>query len=245
MLDYLPEGFWVMTLASVLAGGVYGFAGFGAALIFMPLATIVVDPVVAVTAISVSALSSFVTLVPQAWSVADKRAVGWMLGAAVLTIPLGIWILQTVDVTPLRWGICLIAFATLIVLVAGWRYRGTPGVPAWVAVGAGVGTMGGAMGLNGPLLILFNLGGRDEVARIRANTLIVLTCSALAYTPFMLLQGALTREGLIAGASQLIPYGAGALLGRRLFNPARAGLYRGVAYAIIAAAAILGLPIWG
>jgi hypothetical protein len=40
------------------------------------------------------------------------------------------------------------------------------------------------------------------------------------------------------------PYGLGALLGRRLFDPARADLYRRVAYGIIAAAGLIGLPLW-
>ncbi|PHQ84380.1 MAG: hypothetical protein COB65_05695 [Thalassobium sp.] len=239
------DGFWWMAMASVLAGTVYGFAGFGAALIFMPIAVMVVDPVVAVTALSVSALSSFVTLVPQAWREADKRAVLTMLGTAIAFVPLGIWLLRTTDPTVLRWSVSILALATLVILLTGWRYRQTPGTPAWLGVGAGVGFLGGATGLNGPILILFQLGGQDEIARTRANTIVVLTCSGLAYLPFLALQGALTQSSLIAGAAQLIPYGAGALVGRQLFNPGKTGLYRTIAYIMIGAAAFLGLPIWG
>lgn len=230
--------------ASLLAGAVYGFAGFGAALIFMPLAIMVVAPEVALAALSISAISSFVTLVPGAWKVADRRAALTMLGTAVVFIPLGLWILVSVEIAGLRWAVSVIALATLAVLVAGWRYRGTPGPAAWVSVGAVVGTMGGSTGLNGPALILFQLGGQDEAARTRANTIIVLTCSGLAYLPFLALSGVLSADGLVAGASQLIPYGVGTLLGRRLFNPGREGLYRRVAYWIIGVAGVMGLPIW-
>lgn len=238
------DAFLWLSAASLIAGTVYGFAGFGAALIFMPLAIMVVDPAVALAALSISAISSFVTLVPQAWTEADRRATLTILAAALLFIPAGIHVLHTTDVTAIRWAVSAIALVTLAALVAGWRYRGTPGPPAWLAVGAAVGFMGGATGLNGPALILFQLGGQDAVARTRANTLIVLTCSGLAYLPFLALSGALSQAGLIAGLSQIVPYGLGAVMGRRLFNPGRAGLYRRVAYAIIAAAALLGLPIW-
>lgn len=234
-----------MAMASLLAGGVYGFAGFGAALIFMPLAVMVVEPVIAVTAISVSALSSFVTLVPRAWKEADRRAVLTMLGAAFCFVPLGVWVLRVSDPVILRWAVSVIAMITLAALVAGWRYQRAPGVPAWLAVGSGVGFLGGSTGLNGPLLILFQLGGQDEVARTRANTILVLTLSSLSYLPIMALQGAVTREGLVAGAAQLLPYGVGALIGRQLFNPGRERLYRNVAYLIIGLAVLLGLPIWG
>lgn len=230
--------------ASIIAGTVYGFAGFGAALIFMPLAVMVVEPAVALAALSISAISSFVTLVPAAWAQADRRATLWLLGTAIAFLPLGVWVLVTADLTALRWAVSIIAFVTLGLLVSGWRYRGTPGVPAWVGVGATVGFMGGSTGLNGPALILFQLGGADEVARTRANTIVVLTCSGLAYMPVLALSGVLTWPGLVAGASQILPYGLGAVIGRRLFNPGRAGLYRGVAYGIIAVAAVLGLPIW-
>ncbi len=238
------ETLW-LSFASILAGCVYGFSGFGAALIFMPLAVIVVEPQIAIAAMSVSALSSFVTLVPRAWGEADRRAALTMLGAALVTIPIGQWILLSSDTAPLRWAVSGIAFATLLLLLSGWRYHSRPGRAALLSVGGGVGLMGGATGLNGPLVILFQLGGPDEVARTRANTILVLTFTGLAYLPFLAAHGALTREGVLVGASQLVPYGAGALLGRRLFNPAWERTYRNVAYAIIAAAAILGLPIWG
>ena len=233
-----------LSAASVIAGVVYGFAGFGAALIFMPLAVIVVDPVVAVVALSVSALSSFVTLVPQAWRAADRRAAVTMLGAAIAFIPLGQMVLTRADITPLRWAVCVIALVTLAILLTGARYSQRPGVPAWLAVGSGVGFMGGSTGLNGPLLILFQLGGPDEVARLRATTIVVLTCSGLAYLPFLALNGVLTGSNLLIGASQLVPYGAGALIGRRLFRPGQETTYRRVAYGIIGLSALLGLPIW-
>jgi uncharacterized membrane protein YfcA len=58
-------------LVSLVAGLVYGFAGFGSALIFMPLATLFVSPPVAVAAFSMSAMASLVTVLPGAWKAAD------------------------------------------------------------------------------------------------------------------------------------------------------------------------------
>ena len=87
-------GLWWIVGATVLSGVVYGFVGFGAALIFMPLATIWLAPEAAVAAISLSGLSSLVTLVPRAWAQADLREAGILVGAAFVTAPLGIWILR-------------------------------------------------------------------------------------------------------------------------------------------------------
>ncbi|MEO1495512.1 MAG: response regulator, partial [Pseudomonadota bacterium] len=76
------------------------------------------------------------------------------------------------------------------------------------------------------------------------TTIIVLTCSGLAYLPFLALNGLLTSGNLFVGMMQLLPYGAGAVIGRRLFRPGREATYRKVAYWIIGLSALLGLPLW-
>lgn len=235
---------WLI-LTCLAAGLVYGFAGFGAALIYMPIAVALVDPVVAVAAFAVASLGSILTVVPQAWPQADRRAALTMLAAAITLEPLGVWFLRTSDPTALRWAVSTVVFVTLAALLSGWRNHRAPGVPAWLGVGAGVGFLGGSVGLNGPVLVLFQLGGRDEVARTRANTIIVLSFSSFALLPVMALQGAITGGTIWLGLTMLPAYALGGFLGRRLFIPGRAGLYRGTAYAIIGVAGLLGLPIWG
>jgi len=235
---------WLMGTA-LIAGLVYGFAGFGAALIFMPVALLVVDPVVAVAGFALAGLGAMATVVPQAWPQADKRAALTMLAAAVALEPVGVWVLRTTDPTALRWAVSAVVLGTLAALLSGWRYRQSPGLPAWLSVGAGVGFLGGSVGLNGPVLVLFQLGGPDAAARTRANAIVVLSLSTLALLPIMALQGVITRETVLLGLVLLPLYALGAYLGRRLFNPGRAGLYRGTAYLLIAAAGIMGLPVWG
>jgi hypothetical protein len=62
--------------------------------------------------------------------------------------------------------------------------------------------------------------------------------------PQMALQGVLSRPAIWLGLIMLVPYGLGTLVGRRFFNPEFELVYRRTAYAIIALAAIVGLPIW-
>ncbi|WP_412506568.1 TSUP family transporter [Roseovarius sp. SYSU LYC5161] len=198
---------WLIEIALV-SGLAYGFAGFGAALIFMPVALT-------------------------------------MLAAAVALVPLGVRVLRTTDPMALRGAVSTVVLGTLAALLSGWRYRQSPGLPAWPGVGASVGFLGGSVGMNGPVLVLFQLGGPDAAARTRANAIVVLSLSTLALLPIMALQGAMTRETVLLGLALLPVYALGAYLGRRLFNPAQAGLYRGTAYVLIGGAGTVGLPIWG
>jgi uncharacterized membrane protein YfcA len=108
-------------LVSLVAGLVYGFAGFGSALIFMPLATLFVTPPVAVAAFSMSALASLATVVPGAWKVADRRTVFLMIGACVLFTPLGVLALRFAPAEVIRSAIGVLTLLTLAALLAGWR----------------------------------------------------------------------------------------------------------------------------
>lgn len=235
----------ILMALALVAGAVYGFAGFGAALIFMPVASGIVPVEMAVAAFSVSALASLVTLVPQASKDIDRKAVLVMVLAASLSASAGIWVLRVADVSGLRWGVVGVTFVTLISLISGWRYATEPSLRARSAIGLATGFVGGATGLMGPVMVLFQLAGRDSVARSRATALVFLTVSSLMLLPLLYLQGILSNAAVILGVAMLLPYGAGSWLGRRLFSPSRDVLYRWVAYGLIAVAIVLGLPIWG
>ncbi len=230
--------------ATLLAGLVYGFAGFGAALVYLPVAAAVIDPVLAIAAFSFSALSSLVTLVPSAWRECDRRTTMIMIVAATVTLPVGIWLLKLLDPETVRFAVAIFAGITLGALVAGLRFRIRPGAGQSAVVAGAAGIMGGATGLLGPIVILFNLATGDGAARVRANTLIFLTLSSLLILPQMALQGLLEARALWLGALMFPVYGLGAVLGRRWFRPEREQLYRWIAYGIIALAILFGLPVF-
>jgi len=249
MLELLPVGLeWPGLLAVLLIAGlggvVYGYAGFGSALVFMPLATVFVAPAVAVGAYALSALASTVTVLPEAWRKSQRPAVLTILGAAVLASVPGVYVLRETAPDALNWGVSITVLLTLAALLAGFRIAAQPGPASWLAVGGGVGFLGGATGLNGPMVVLFQLAGKDGPERSRANTIVVLTLSSLAFLPVMHLMGALPPGAISLGVLLLVPYAIGTRIGRALFNPARAGLYRACAYVVIGAAALLGLPVW-
>lgn len=234
---------WVLC-AVLVAGLIYGFAGFGAALVYMPVATVFLDPPLAVAAFSLSALISLVTVVPRAWWEADRPATVQLIGFALLGAPIGLIALTTWDPVVLRWCVLAIVALTLVVLIAGWRRRSQETVFSRAVIGLTTGTVGAATGLNGPVLVLFQLASGDAAARTRANTICFLTLNSILLLPVMWVQGVLPPEALWLGAVMLAPYGAGSLIGQALFTPARASLYRIVAYSVIGGAVIAGLPLW-
>ncbi|MEM1431210.1 MAG: sulfite exporter TauE/SafE family protein [Pseudomonadota bacterium] len=234
---------WI-ALVALVAGTVYGFAGFGAALIFMPVATVFLSPTLAIAALALIAISSLVTVVPPAWRRANKAAAVSMIGVALLTIPLGVAVLRVTDPLVLRWCVVAIAAVTLAALVLGWRRQGPDTAPARLAVAGAAGFFGGAVGLNGPLLVLFHLSGRTTAEEARSNTIVFLSITGLAVLPVMAVQGLIDGRAIALGLLLSVPYGAGALAGQALFRPGRETLYRQVAYGIIGVSIVTGMPIW-
>ena len=233
-----------LVMIALLAGVVYGFAGFGSALIFMPLAVIFIAPAHAIAAFSVSAFASLITVVPKALPLVNKRAVGTLIVTATLSASLGIWVLKVADVTLIRWVVVVVAGVTLAALISGWRYQMVPTDLTRSLVGTATGFVGGMSGLMGPIMVMFQLAGQDAAAVTRATTAVFLTTTSVLVLPLMYLQELLPAASVALGIILLLPYGLGTYIGQRLFDPACERLYRTVAYAIIGGATFMGLPLW-
>lgn len=230
--------------ACVAAGLVYGFAGFGAALVAVPALAALYSPADAVGIFALSALASLVTVVPRAWREADRPAVAQLLVGAAVTLPIGLYVLRTAPTEVLRWAISLLVLGTVAALVTGWRRGGADGAPARVAVGAATGLVGGATGLTGPVVVLFQLSGRDGAERVRANIALFLSLLSVLMLPLLVITHVLGSRQAALGLILLPVYALATAAGQAMFRPGNERLYRVVAYAIVAAAGVAGLPLW-
>lgn len=238
-----PGLVWLILAISV-AGIVRGFSGFGTALIFVPVAGIFLPPQVIVGVMMLTGLISSSALLPRAWGKADRREVGLLAFAALLTVPLGLWLMSRSDPVLIRWCVAVIATVTLAALVSGWRFSGRVNGPQLGGIGAAAGVIGGLTGLTGPVVILFYLAGQSSAQAVRANTILFLAALDVVIVANLLLQG-VVNMGLLALAVLLaLPYVTTSLIGQALFDPRHERLYRWVAYAVIALAVLSGLPIW-
>lgn len=127
------EGELLFLLASAfIAGLARGFSGFGAALIFMPLASAVIGPQSAAPLLLIIDAVTAIGLIPDAWRRSDRKGVGIVAIGALIGIPLGTLVLTLVDPLVVRWIIVLVVMALLTLLVSGWRYHGRPAVPVTI-----------------------------------------------------------------------------------------------------------------
>ncbi|QGX98762.1 sulfite exporter TauE/SafE family protein [Roseovarius faecimaris] len=238
-----PGLIWLILTISV-AGVVRGFTGFGTALIFVPVAGIFLPPTMVIAIMTLTGVASNAALLPRAWGKADRREVGTLALAAVVTVPLGLWLISVVDREVIRWIVSFVAAVTLVVVIAGWRYTGRLALPGLLGIGALSGLIGGLTGLTGPVVIMFYLASQSTAQSVRANTILFLASLDVVIVINLAFGDTLGWEVALLAAVLSVPYFITSLIGQALFDPSHERAYRVAAYGVIALALVSGLPIW-
>lgn len=245
VLVNIETGFvlWFAIGAAFVAGLARGFSGFGAGLIFMPLASATLGPQTAAPVLMLVDSTLIVPYVARAWRDCDKKNVGLMTIGAYIGVPIGTAILTLVDELVMRWALIVVIVLLLALLVSGWRYRGVPRPPLTIGVGTMAGFLNGAAQVGGPPAIAYWLGSPAPARTVRANLVVFLFLSAfgtfVAYLASGLLDARVLSHALVIGPF----YAGGLLLGSRLFGLASEGVFRRICYGLIALAAITSLPV--
>jgi uncharacterized membrane protein YfcA len=230
--------------SAFLAGLARGLSGFGAALIFMPLASAIIGPALAAPLLLVVDAVMATAMIPAAWSRADRRDVGFMTLGAAIGIPAGTFILAWTDPLVVRWAIVTVVGMLLAVLASGWRYHGQPSPAATVGVGSVSGVFTGVAQIGGPPVVVYWLGGTIPSAVVRANMVLYFAASTVLTGSSYLIGGLITQPVFVLALSTGPLYGLGLYCGSRLFGIASEIAFRRICYGLIAVAAVIGLPIF-
>ncbi len=229
--------------AAVISGLARGFSGFGGALIFVPLAGAATSPAIASALLLVIDGTMTLGMVPEGWRKANRRDVFTMLAGAVIGVPAGATALSLMPSVTLRWIISLVVLGLLLFLMSGWRYHGRPKTWLTVGVGALAGLFGGAAQMSGPPVVAYWLGGAIERRVVRANLVLYFALASILSATSYIIGGILTRDVLLLALVAGPAYGIGLSFGSRMFGIASEHTFRHICFALIAAAAIVGLPI--
>jgi uncharacterized membrane protein YfcA len=243
----LPSGISATALLALMAVGFVssvarGFSGFGSALIFMPLASAVIDPRVVAPLLLIIDFFAAAPLIPNAWRKADRNAVALMAAGAAVGVPLGTYALTRLDPVTTRWIIAAFVFALLALLITGWRYHGRAHPAATTSVGAVSGFCSGLAQTGGPPVVAYWLGQPLTSAVARANIVLFFAISDVFSVGSYLAGGLLTADVIKLALLTGPIYGLGLFIGAQLFGVASETLFRRTCYSLIALAAVAGLP---
>src|SRR6202165_985973 len=95
--DVRITGAILICAIAFVSGTARGFSGFGAALIFMPLASSMAAPRLVAALLLVIDFVAAAPLIPNAWRQADRRATAVMVAGALIGVPIGTLLLSRLD----------------------------------------------------------------------------------------------------------------------------------------------------
>jgi uncharacterized protein len=248
----MPDPFWTalgqpglvwLVIAASVAGVVRGFSGFGTAMVFLPVAGQVLNPVAALVALTVMDLVGPLPNVPRALREAHRGDVLRLCAGLVVAMPFGLLILISVAPEVFRYSVSVVSLLLLVLLVLGWRYRGV--LRRWMIYLTGMlgGFLFGAVGLPGPPVIMIYMAAPLPAPVVRANLMLYLLGADAVMMGLLGVSGQLAAAAIWTGVAITLPYLAGNVLGGWLFRPEYERFYSWAAYAIIAFSALSGLPL--
>jgi uncharacterized protein len=230
---------------ALIAGMARGFSGFGAALIFVPLASRLIGPHQASPVLLITDAIVALPLIWSAWGKAEKRDVALMAVGGLVGAPLGTWILKTGDTLTLRWLIAGLTAAMLALLLSGWRYHGKPKPALTIGVGSISGLFSGIAQIGGPPVVAYWLGQNARADVMRASTILFFAVGSTTSMVSYGVAGLLTYD-VAKLALMVLPFFAlGLWLGTRMFRLASEQTFRRICFALITLALVTSLPVWG
>jgi len=237
-------GLGLLIIVAFVAGVVRGFSGFGTAMIYLPVAGGILSPLEALTTLVCMDLVGPVPNLRRAIRDGTPDDILRLSIGLVIALPLGVWALSLVAPQVFRYGVSIITFVLLVLLISGFRYRRSL-TPAMVTATGGLGGfLAGSVGLPGPPVIMVYMGAALPVSAIRANITLFLFMGDIAMLVVLWVFGHLVPSAIGLGLVLMIPNLLGNIAGARLFRPRAERNYRVIAYSIIAFSAVSGLPLW-
>jgi hypothetical protein len=231
----------VVLVAVTIAGLLRGFVGFGAALISVPVISLVLGPHAAIAVSNVMGLPAVFQLLPEAVRRAERPVVVPICLATFLATPIGTWALVAADPALMTVAISVLVLLMVAVLASGWRLSGRIGMGKLIAAGVAGGLVQGVAGIGGPPVVAVALSRPGEAAQQRANVLALMTAVSLSSILPLFYYGLLTRQTVVIGLLLIPIYSAATALGARYFALGGQRHYRRAALATLAAVGVATL----
>ena len=227
-------------LLGVAAGGfLRGFLGFGAALLIVPVLSLLVTPLEAIAILVLIELPNIVYLTPRSLNEFRLKTVKPMLLGLLISVPLGTTVLVLMDPVKMKFLISLVLLGAIALLASGWRFKGPVSGMTMLFSGLVGGGIQGSAGMGGPPLVTTLLSLGDDAKTTRANIIIALNAMSLMNAIMIASYGKLTSSLVQFSVIASVFYVVATMFGAKFFRQNGNEHFRKAALGILALIALL------
>ncbi len=235
LLGATVDARWLLVGVTVFAAGfMRGFIGFGAALVSVPIMSLVIGPQVAVAVVNLMGVPALMQLLPEAVRGSEHRFVGPMCLTAFFVTPIGTWLLVAADPAVMKIAISVLVLVMVGFLGAGWMPKKEVPRAGLMTAGVVSGLIQGIAGMGGPPVVGLALSRPGTPQQQRANVLALMSGVSLSSVLPMYFFGLFTQQALLLSLALFPLYSGATWLGSRHFHRGGAAYYRRAALTILA-----------
>lgn len=227
-------------LAAFVAAFVRGLAGFGMAILLVPLIGLVIAPGEAVVVSNLLGLLIGMVGARKVWREGEKSA-GVIGAVAMLITPLGLLALFATPPGIARVVIALVAIAAFLLMLLPPRAGHAPGPAETWLTGAATGVLTGFAGMPGPPVVPYYLRRPIPRAVARASMQTVFLLTSVAGTVAALALGLASWRDALFALLLFGPVLAGNHLGAKAFGKVSDAAWRGFVGFLLAMSALMAV----
>lgn len=233
--------FAIAICVAIVAGFMRGYVGVGSGMLMAPIFAIFFGPLQTVAIIVLIELVVTAQLLPSVRPLIEWRVVAPMGLAAAACMPVGTWLLLTVDAELMARGIAFVVLVLVLLLMTGWRYRGEKRLGVTLAVGATSGVLMAATSLGNPPVMVYLLSGPDTAATNRANFTGYFCVTLVTLLAMMIVRDLIVLPAVLRAAMILPVFAISVWVGSRTFRKSNDKAYRQVALGLLMCVACFGV----
>lgn len=229
-------------LGVTLFGGVAsGLAGFGFALICVPVLLLIYPPQ---TVIAISILLSLLTgwiVLPGVWRQIRMRTVAALLPWAIAGVVAGVFLLRILDVAQIKLVASLVVAGFALSMLRGWSPPGAGSPIATGVAGATSGVLNAMTGMAGPPVVMLFVARKLDTHAFRTSIVAYFILIDVAALAILVQVGEIgwveTRTALLLLPAALV----GTFIGRRLVSRVRVETFRRLVLVMVMSTGALGI----
>lgn len=172
-LDVIDPVLFAGMLVAFFASGMTAYAGFGGALVMVPLFTLMIGPVQAIALTGLCSAIALFHLVPGQLRVVRWKEAAPLVAGLLVAISLSSGFLVKADPAFVRLCMGVFVLLAAFILIRDLRYKGPRGPVPSFGIGTVTGViMGGAGVPAGPVMVIYFLAASEAPPVQRANIMI-------------------------------------------------------------------------